>query len=329
MAKYALHQELHSAITAISKGDPMYNDMIILSYLGNTVDDTVAFLTSLSKTNDPSVGSIEVVTNESPSEEKSPIAFVVAIGVPLLLAIILSMYVVRRSLQKKNGMNQFQSWEEYDPAANIVRGTGDPPDSFHDGLYHYMNHGQQRYLSTQCTLCLETRRNIGSRMYAEALKCSSGTSSLGNILPKMYRNKKVGSNGEVNDDDHDEAYQLARAKSDMKLGQYHMGMDVHVCQSATCTRCMANQAPMFVPTGIIRYKNNQGLQSRQFNSTTNEYEGDSSSSLSSSATPASRFSGEDNQSYETKSTMHRNICTPVPVPTLPPNTKYRRSRYSK
>jgi hypothetical protein len=293
--------------------------MIILSYLGNTAEDAVIFLANLSKKNDPPVGSIEQVTDESPSEKKSPVAFVFVVGVPLFLALILSMYVVRRRSSGKNGMNTIQSWEEYDPNANVVRGTGDPPDSFHDGLYHYMNHGQQQYLSTRCTLCLETRRNIGSGMYAEALKCNTEISTLGDVLPKQYRNKKLDSHDE--EDDDDEAYQLARARSDMKLGQYHMGMDVHICQSATCARCMANQAPMFVPTGIVRYSKNKGVQQNSIN----EYDDDNSSL--SSETPTSRNSGEDNQSYETKSTFNRDVCTPIPV--LSASTKKGRRWYGK
>ena len=313
-ATYALQKELQSATTTISNEIPMYSDMVVLSYLGNTAEDAVIFLASLSKKNNPAVGSIETVTNESPSEKKSPVAFVFVVGVPLLLALFLSMYVVRRRSLDKHGMNTIQSWEEYDPSTNILKGTGDPPDSYHDGLYHYMKHGQQQYLSTRCTLCLETRRNINSGMYTEALKCNTGISTLDKILPKQYRNKKSTGNSLDEEYDDDEAYQLARARSDMKLGQYHMGMDVHVCQSATCVRCMANQAPMFVPTGIIRYAKNKGLAPPQ--NSINEYDDDNSSL--SSETPTSRNSADDNQSYDTKSTFNRDVCTPMPFPRSSP-----------
>ena len=100
-AIYALDKELQNAITTISKEDPKYNDMIVLSYLGNSAEDAVIFLASLSKKNDPTIGSIVQVTSES-KERKSPVAFVFVVGVPLFLAMILSMYVVRRHSSGKN-----------------------------------------------------------------------------------------------------------------------------------------------------------------------------------------------------------------------------------
>jgi hypothetical protein len=319
LATYALQNELQNAISIASKEASMIEGINLLSYLGNTAEDAVDFLASLVKKNDPTAGSIVEETSESPSENKSPVVFVFAVGMPLFLAVILSMFLIRRNSLRKNDLNALQSWEEYDPTANVLKGTGDPPDSFHDGLYHYMKHGQQQYLSTRCTLCLETRRNINSGMYAEALKFSTSASTLGNMLPKQYRRK-----GFDNDDEEDEAYQLARARSNMKLGQYHMGMDVHICQSATCARCMANQAPMFVPTGIVRYDKSKGTQPQQ--NSTNEYV-DDNSSLSSSEAPTSRNSADDNQSYETKSTFNRDVCTPLPIPISPP--KKGRRWYSK
>ena len=322
VATFALHKELKSAITIASKETSMNNEIHILSYLGNTAEDAAFFLTDLSKKNDPPVGSIEEVSNESPSQNKSPVAFVFAVGIPLFLALIISMFLIRRRSIGKHGMNAIQSWEEYDPTANILKGTGDPPDSFHDGVYHYMNRGRQQYLSTRCTLCLETRRNIGSQMYAEALKCNTSMSSIAKILPKQYRTEGVDRNED--ECDNDEAYRLARARSDMKLGQHHMGIDVHACQSATCVRCMANLEPMFVPTGIVRYPTNKHLQARQ--NSANEYD-DDNSSLSSSQTPTSGNSAEDNQSYETKSTFNRDVCTPLPLPRSSP--KKVRRWYSK
>lgn len=320
VATYALQKELQSAITLASKETSMIEGITLLSYLGSTTEDAVAFLASLSRKNDPTVGSIVEVTSESPSENKSPALFVFAVGMPLVLVAILSMFLIKRRASRKNEVNAIQSWEEYDPTTNVLKGTGDPPDSFHDGLYHYMKHGQQQYLSTRCTLCLETRRNIYSGVYAEALKFSTSGSTFDNILPKQYRKKNFDNN-----DEEDEAYQLARARSNMKLGQYHMGMDVHVCQSATCARCMANQAPMFVPTGIVRYAKSKGTQPQQNSS--NDYV-DDNSSLSSSESPTSRNSVDDNQSYETKSTFNRDVCTPLPIPISPPKRKGRRW-YSK
>jgi hypothetical protein len=313
VATDALHQELKSVLTVASQKDPVVTDMTILSYLGNSANDAVIFLTDVANKNNPNVGPIEAVTNESPSEGKSSVGFVFAVVIPLMLLLLGSIFLVKRRTRIMNGVNAFQSWEDYDPTTNVLKGTGDPPDSFHDGLYHYMHHGQQKYLSTRCALCLETKRNISSAMYTAALKCNTSTSTLGNILPKQYPTSKD------EDDDFDEEYQITRAKSDMRLGQYHMGMDVHVCQSATCVRCanMERYEPSFVPTGIVRFQNQKQQDSHV-------EEDDDNSSLSSSQTPTSGNSTNDNQSFDTKSTFQNNVC----IPTIPSKSDGQRRWYS-
>jgi hypothetical protein len=298
----AIQNELQNVVTIASQKDPTVTGVTVLSYLGNSADEAAIFLADLTNKNDNDFGPIVAVTNESPSEGKSPVGFVFAVGIPLCLALLGSIFLIKRRSRMINGVNAFQSWEDYDPTTNVLKGTGDPPDSYHDGLYHYMHHGRQKYLSTRCALCLETKRNISSAMYTAALKCPTSTSTFGNIIPKQYPNSK---DEEYEDD---EANQIAQARSDMRLGQYHMGIDVHVCQSATCIRCsnVVNHEPTFVPTGIVRYTRKDEEQD------SNNEDDDDNSSLSSSQTPTSGNSTDDNQSFETKSTYQRNICTPVP-----------------
>jgi hypothetical protein len=326
LATSAMQKELQNAMTQISKQDSSLSDIMILSYLGNTAEDAAIFIGELANAGNTNVGSIETVTNGSPSERKSPVGLVFAIFLPLVVILLLSMLLIKRRSKVKNAFgNEVQSWEEYDPSNNMIRGTGDPPDSYHDGLYHYMNLGTQKYLSTRCTLCLETKRNISSGPYLAALKCNTSTSNLANIVSSQYRNDDWNANDNDEMDGKDEAYQMARARSDMKLGQQHMGMDVHVCQSSTCVRCMANQAPLFVPTGIIRYPKKKAIQEQPKSGTANYI--DNSSLSSSVETPSSGNSVEDNHSFETKSTYERDACTRYPEPRQSP--KRGRRWYNK
>ena len=99
----------------------------------------------------------------------------------------------------------------------VIVGTGDPPNSFHEGLYHYTQDGL-RYLSTSCEACLETRRNT---FYTDR------------GLPTIMEDRVYD-----NDNEDDNSEFIGVISPDSKdLGTRHLGIDVHKCTSAMCTRC--------------------------------------------------------------------------------------------
>jgi hypothetical protein len=138
-------------------------------------------------------GSEQSPANEDSSDDGSGIVTVFAVGVPLLALLGLAFFV-----SKKNRNVATTAPKPY----YVITGTGDPPRSFHEGLYHYTR-GGARYLSTNCMHCYETRRN--------GFLTLDGANS------------------------QDDGGLVSPSSKD--LGGRHSGMDVHECTSATCNIC--------------------------------------------------------------------------------------------
>ena len=104
-------------------------------------------------------------------ENKRYIAFGL---VPLALVLGIVAFLVDKRNQRK-AAGAFLVFDLFDGEPECV-GTGDPPDSYHDGHYHFTFTGT-RYLSTHCECCIETKKfgfftapdlsiiNEGSREY--------------------------------------------------------------------------------------------------------------------------------------------------------------------
>ena len=128
----------------------------------------------------------------------------------------------------------------------VLVGTGDHPDSFHEGLYHYTPKAV-RYLSTRCEHCLETRRNS---LYMDLSDRS---------LPTIHEEEAM--YGQSLDSDNSLVGFTSPDSKD--LGGRHLGIDVHDCTSATCPRCNAgNSSVQFVnslnkDTGALTALRNQ------------------------------------------------------------------------
>jgi len=132
----------------------------------------------------------------------------IGVGVPIVTALALLAFVVARKKRETMTESAYATMMNSD---YVLVGTGDPPGSFHEGLYHYMHRGKTRYLSTRCESCLETRRNS---FYTDA--------NLGTILE---------------DREYDEEIFVTRASS-KDLGKKTSTMDVRRCKSTTCDRCV-------------------------------------------------------------------------------------------
>eukprot|EP00977_Amphora_coffeiformis_P029541 scaffold41402_cov298-Amphora_coffeaeformis.AAC.1 len=112
-------------------------------------------------------------------------------------------------------------------------GTGDPPGSFHEGLYHYMGDGT-RYLSTNCKDCLETRRNS---FYTD--------DNLGTIPEdEEYADAIFGQSYYQDEEEEDEIQYLGH----LVRGRSVARPNVHVCNSALCEHCSGRnkQSPTFL-----------------------------------------------------------------------------------
>lgn len=102
-----------------------------------------------------------------PTESKAQIAggklgIILGLLIPFFVIVLIFAIVIASKLRKQRAIK---------PDKPLLIGTGDPPDSYHEGLYHYMSNGTTRYISTRCKQCQET---LETRQYA------------GNILGTIY-----------------------------------------------------------------------------------------------------------------------------------------------
>lgn len=245
IATTAIQMEVEQVIihlTTTSNSNAALEGVQIFSYLGNTEDDASSFLFNLPVNAPPPKDIGDIESDISPNDEDSTrTGLIFGLTIPLIGLLLAVIFWKKRPIVGSllPPHDALQSWEEYDPSSNNVRGTGDPPNSYHDGLYHHLFDGQ-KYLSTRCLLCFETRRNANLVM-----KSLPATESRTIDVEKGSQ-----------DTEDSSTCPIVNATSNMKLSQPHMGMDVHVCSSATCVRCFPKDEPepMFVPTGIRKHR---------------------------------------------------------------------------
>jgi hypothetical protein len=210
---------MNSSTTMILEGNEDFETVTNLKWLGTTEDDAIA--------GGPGGG-----TGGSSSANTVPIAY--AVSVPLLILMALALFVARNKARRQAMTpRQLMALEEDQPS--VLVGTGDPPRSFHEGMYHYTRHGA-RYLSTNCPDCIETKRNgfftetdletIHEGKYESFEEISFVTTGV--------------SMGTKEDSGHDPSAHRKRnlvEASDNALGVKHSSIDVHQCTSSTCTIC--------------------------------------------------------------------------------------------
>jgi len=140
--------------------------------------------------------------------------------IPVAFALLLLAMIVARNRRAVMTSSQFHMMN----SDFVLSGTGDPPDAFHSGLYHYLRDGT-RYLSTQCEACLETRKNS---FYTD------------HNLATIFSGEE-----------YEEEILVAANSKD--LGAKVVTQDVHKCASAICDRCRPppggrNTGTTFVPS---------------------------------------------------------------------------------
>jgi hypothetical protein len=170
-------------------------DVAFLCYIGDTDANPAENII---------VGAPAVVERGDDDENGGALLLLIGVGVPVATALaLLAFLVVRKKRSTMTGSAFHMMKSDF-----ILSGTGDPPGSFHEGLYHYMRNGT-RYLSTNCEGCLETRRNS---FFTD--------NNLGTILE---------------DEEYEETILVSANSKD--LGGIAATMDVHRCSSTLCNRC--------------------------------------------------------------------------------------------
>jgi hypothetical protein len=140
-----------------------------------------------------------------------------AVAMPLIAALVIGLLLYK----KKRRTMTASEFNEMMASDYVIVGTGDPPDSFHEGLYHYTKDGR-RYLSTRCENCLETRRNT---FYTDR------------TLPTILENETFCDDGGKSNSEF-----IGVISPDSKdLGNRHLGIDVHRCTSSLCPRCNSGE----------------------------------------------------------------------------------------
>ncbi len=174
-----------------------------------------------------------VVANEE-EDNGSSVPLMLAFGLPLIAVLFLTSLFVDRKKQAFAASNA--------RGILVFRGTGDPPKSYHDGLYHHLRNGT-RYLSTRCEQCLETRKNS---FYVD--------DNLGTIREDEVYDDNVYGMDSIPSSDSSSGPQTG-------LAARFKGMDVHKCNSALCQRCHPSkkQRIHFLPTGL-RHEGSHNLQ---------------------------------------------------------------------
>ena len=176
--------------------------------------------------------------------EDGNLGIALGVGIPVALALMIAgFFVSRRQIVAARhlrlsdaglyGASTMGTAAALDTRQMV--GTGDPPGSFHEGLYHYMGDGT-RYLSTNCAHCLETRRNS---FYTDH--------NLGTIPEDQeYEDAIYGLSSQYQDgngDDYDdEDEEMSPFGGSTYLGHLVRGRaiarpNVHVCNSALCDYC--------------------------------------------------------------------------------------------
>jgi hypothetical protein len=171
---------------------------------------------------------------EEDDDDDSQIFLFAAVPLALLAAF---MFLLARNRQKRQVMTpaELADLEDY-----ILTGTGDPPRSFHEGMYHYTRAGA-RYLSTNCRDCHETRKMGMMHSFSDLHPINENHmyDEAGRSISCSYDSASVDT-AEVEASEHDPSAHrklFLVQPSDANLGQKASTVDVHQCSSATCRIC--------------------------------------------------------------------------------------------
>lgn len=179
-------------------------DIAFLTYLGDSEEEAISGVRVFVDKGGAGPVFVALDDPEEVGDDDDSIGLIIGVTIPLVVGLILAALCMQR---RKRETMTFVEYRDMMTSDFVLVGTGDPPGSFHEGLYHYMRDGT-RYLSTRCEGCLETRKNS---FYTD--------NNLGTIM-------------------EDEEFQDTTSVVVVKgLGAKSSTIDVHQCTSALCNRC--------------------------------------------------------------------------------------------
>jgi hypothetical protein len=230
--------------TVLLDGKEAYENITNIVWLGETEDDAIN-------------GGV-VPRGGGARRSTGPIAY--AVSVPLLILMALALFVARNKTRRE-AMTSRQLLALETAKHDVLVGTGDPPRSFHEGMYHYTRHGA-RYLSTNCPDCIETKRN-GFFTDADLETIQEGNFESFEEISLVATSASAAHGKE--DSEHDPSGHRKRnlvQASDTALGVKHSSIDVHQCTSSTCPICTYRPAD-------VSFVGNTGISSpKMFGATT-------------------------------------------------------------
>lgn len=207
---------MDNSASVLLDGNDAYANVTNVFWLGETEEDAI---------NGGIVG--------APTSRSSKVPLAYAVSVPLLILMALALFVARNKTRREAMTARQLLALESANNTDVLIGTGDPPRSFHEGMYHYTRHGA-RYLSTNCPDCIETKRNS---FFAEGdLETIEEGSTFEEISLVTTSVSGLGKEGSEHDASGHRKRHLVQA-SDTALGVKHSSIDVHQCTSSMCPIC--------------------------------------------------------------------------------------------
>ena len=222
----AIQLAMNNSDTILLDGNDDYENITNIEWLGETEEDAI------------NGGPNGLIPGGGESRSRSiPVGY--AVAVPLLILMALALFVARNKTRRQV-LTPAQA-RALDSGDGVLVGTGDPPRSFHEGMYHYTRHGA-RYLSTNCLDCIETKRN-GFFTEDDLETIQEGKHESYDEISLVA----TSASGSEHDPSGHRKRNLVEA-SDTALGVKHSSIDVHQCTSATCPICIYKPADVsFVP----------------------------------------------------------------------------------
>jgi hypothetical protein len=215
-----------------------------VQWLGETLEEAEAFGTDADDGDSGGVvggGVVAGVNEQEPnSDNRSGITTIFAVSIPLIVLLGFA-FLMTKTRRLRTAMTPV---ELETGGQGVLVGTGDPPRSFHEGLYHYTR-GGSRYISTNCYICEETRMR-GFFTDGDLPTITEGClfdPHCASSERESYDDFSLDLEGPV------EPEMQLISPSSKNLGGRHSGIDVHQCTSATCNICkFSGDEVAFVPS---------------------------------------------------------------------------------
>lgn len=211
---------MDNSATVLLEGNDAYENITNIEWLGETEEDAI------------NGGPNGVLPPGGGGSRPSTVPIAYAVSVPLLILMALALFVARNKARRE-AMTSGQLLALEQSNRDVLVGTGDPPRSFHEGMYHYTRHGA-RYLSTNCPDCIATKRN-GYFTDSDLDTIQEGNFESFEEI-SLVATSAIGKEDSEHDPSGHRKRNLVQA-SDTALGVKHSSIDVHQCTSSTCPIC--------------------------------------------------------------------------------------------